>query len=79
MFVFRLLLGDVVKVDVESQYHLSRGFKVEGLAGTRHTAAIFVAYIEWWPDRHVCHGCSWRMFRKIGSVSPNMFMHDKIV
>jgi hypothetical protein len=48
------------------------------LVRIRCTAAILVAYIERWADRHVCHNYSSRMFLKTISNLLGVCMHDKI-
>lgn len=78
VFVFRLLLGDGLSIDVKSQHNLSHGFEVESLVGSRCTVAILVAYIEWWAHRHVCHDYSMRMFRKTGSELIATRIYNKI-
>jgi hypothetical protein len=46
VYLFRLLLGDELNIEVESQHILSLGFEVESQAKIRCTVANLVAYIE---------------------------------
>jgi hypothetical protein len=78
MFIFRLLLGDELSIDVKSQHNLPHGFEVKSLVRLRCTVAIFVAYIEWWAHRHVRHNYSLRMFRKTGSELLAVRMYNKM-